>query len=97
MSGERFEPAAGHRFAIAADIVDRAPRNDCVLGLHAISEFYVTVTRKKKLARSEAGCAAILTEDMADGSALFGVRIVNPVSGAALSPAAAALLGASAA
>ncbi len=40
-----------------------------------------------------AGCTTILTEDMADGSALFGVRILNPFAAAGLTPAAADLLG----
>ena len=43
---------------------------------------------------AEAGCTAILTEDMADGTTLLGVRIVNPFAGAALSEAAATLLAA---
>lgn len=43
---------------------------------------------------AEAGCAAILTEDLADDSSLGGVRIINPFQGAALSPAADALLAA---
>lgn len=43
---------------------------------------------------AEAGCTAILTEDMADGATLLGVRIVNPFDGARLSPAAEALLAA---
>jgi len=42
---------------------------------------------------AEAGCAAILTEDMADGSVLHGVRIVNPFAAAGLSPEAERLLG----
>ncbi len=41
---------------------------------------------------AEAGCAAILTEDMADGATLFGVRIVNPFAGDPLSAQAGALL-----
>ena len=41
----------------------------------------------------EAGCAAILTEDMADGAVLHGVRIVNPFAAAGLSPEAERLLG----
>jgi hypothetical protein len=41
---------------------------------------------------AEAGCTAILTEDLADGSRLFGVRILNPFAGNALAPEAAALL-----
>jgi predicted nucleic acid-binding protein len=41
---------------------------------------------------AEAGCTAMLTEDMADGTTLLGVRIVNPFDGAALAPAAKALL-----
>ena len=42
---------------------------------------------------AEAGCAAILSEDMADGARLGGVEIVNPFAGDALSPRAATLLG----
>jgi len=30
---------------------------------------------------AEAGCTSILTEDMADGGALFDVRILNPLIG----------------
>jgi len=41
---------------------------------------------------AEAGCTAILTEDLSDGSALAGVRIINPFAGGALSAAADALL-----
>lgn len=41
---------------------------------------------------AEAGCTAILTEDMADGTTLLGVRIVNPFDGGALSQPAEALL-----
>jgi predicted nucleic acid-binding protein len=41
---------------------------------------------------AEAGCTTILTEDLADGSRLFGVRILNPFAGGTLAPDAAALL-----
>jgi len=41
---------------------------------------------------AEAGCTAILTEDMADGSALHGVRILNPFAGDAIPSAVLALL-----
>lgn len=41
---------------------------------------------------AEAGCTAILTEDLADGTELAGVRIINPFAGPALSAAAEALL-----
>jgi predicted nucleic acid-binding protein len=41
---------------------------------------------------AEAGCMTILTEDLTDGSSLHGVRILNPFSGTALTPAAATLL-----
>jgi predicted nucleic acid-binding protein len=41
---------------------------------------------------AEAGCTAILTEDLADGTALAGIRIINPFAGDALSPAAEAVL-----
>jgi predicted nucleic acid-binding protein len=42
---------------------------------------------------AEAGCGAILSEDMADGARFGGVEIVNPFAGDALSARAAALLG----
>jgi predicted nucleic acid-binding protein len=41
---------------------------------------------------AEAGCGTIMTEDLRDGGHLHGVRIVNPFAGAALTPAAEALL-----
>lgn len=41
---------------------------------------------------AEAGCTTILTEDLADGSLLFGVQIINPFAGAALAPQAEAVL-----
>lgn len=41
---------------------------------------------------AEAGCAAILSEDMADAGTLHGVRILNPFAGVALPPAVLALL-----
>ncbi len=41
---------------------------------------------------AEAGCTAILTEDLADGTALAGIRIINPFGGDALAPAAEAVL-----
>ena len=43
-------------------------------------------------AAAEAGCSAILSEDLADGATLVGIRIINPFAGAALSAAAEALL-----
>ena len=41
---------------------------------------------------AEAGCSAILTEDLADGATLAGVRVINPFSGTSLSRAAEELL-----
>lgn len=41
---------------------------------------------------AEAGCTAILTEDLADGTTLAGIRIINPFAGHALSSDAEALL-----
>jgi predicted nucleic acid-binding protein len=41
---------------------------------------------------ADAGCTTILTEDLADGHRLAGVRIINPFAGAALTAAAEALL-----
>jgi predicted nucleic acid-binding protein len=43
---------------------------------------------------AEAGCTSILTEDLADGTILHGVRILNPFGDGVLTPAAAALLAA---
>lgn len=42
---------------------------------------------------AEAGCKAIITEDLADGAMLFGVRIVHPFRPQGLSPATRVLLG----
>jgi predicted nucleic acid-binding protein len=41
---------------------------------------------------AEAGCTAILTEDLGGAASLAGVQIINPFAGTTLSPAAAALL-----
>ena len=41
---------------------------------------------------AETGCTAILTEDLADGTTLAGVRVINPFAGHELSPHAEALL-----
>jgi predicted nucleic acid-binding protein len=41
---------------------------------------------------AEAGCTAMLSEDMHDGAVLFGVEIVNPFGANDLSPRAAELL-----
>ncbi len=41
---------------------------------------------------AEAGCTAILTEDLAADTTLGGVRVINPFAGAALSTGAEALL-----
>jgi predicted nucleic acid-binding protein len=41
---------------------------------------------------ADAGCTTILTEDLADGHRLAGVRIINPFAGAVLTAAAEALL-----
>ena len=41
---------------------------------------------------AEAGCTAILTEDLSDGTVFDGMRIINPFAGAALSADAEALL-----
>ncbi len=42
---------------------------------------------------AEAGCTAILTEDMADGAVLHGVRIINPFGAGGLTAEAERLLG----
>jgi len=44
---------------------------------------------------AEAGCSAILTEDMADGAVLSGVRVINPFTNTGISDAADRLLSAS--
>jgi predicted nucleic acid-binding protein len=41
---------------------------------------------------AEAGCAAILTEDLADGSVLSGVRVLNPFAGSEIPLEVRALL-----
>jgi len=41
---------------------------------------------------AEAGCTAILTEDLSDGTEFAGIRIINPFAGTSLSAAAEALL-----
>jgi predicted nucleic acid-binding protein len=41
---------------------------------------------------AEAGCTAILTEDLADGTEFAGIRVINPFAGTSLSAAAEALL-----
>jgi predicted nucleic acid-binding protein len=41
---------------------------------------------------AEGGCTAIVTEDLADGSLIGGVRVVNPFAGEVISPAALSLL-----
>lgn len=43
---------------------------------------------------AEAGCTTILTEDLADGGVLLGVRVLNPFAGSTLAPQAAMLLAA---
>lgn len=45
---------------------------------------------------AEGGCRAVLTEDMADGTVIAGVLIVNPFGSTTLSAKAAGLLGAEA-
>lgn len=42
---------------------------------------------------AEAGCSVILTEDMADGTLLGGVRVINPFTDRGLSEAADQVLG----
>jgi predicted nucleic acid-binding protein len=41
---------------------------------------------------AEAGCTAILTEDLADGSILHGVRVLNPFADSEIPPQVRALL-----
>jgi len=41
---------------------------------------------------AEAGCGTILTEDLADGTLLHGVRVLNPFAGGTMAPAAEVLL-----
>lgn len=42
---------------------------------------------------AEAGCLAVITEDMSDGARLFGVRLVNPFAPDGISAPAMTLLG----
>jgi predicted nucleic acid-binding protein len=44
---------------------------------------------------AEAGCSSILTEDMADGTILSGVRVINPFTSLGISEAADRVLTAS--
>jgi predicted nucleic acid-binding protein len=41
---------------------------------------------------AEAGCTAMLSEDMQDGRTIFGVEIINPFGATGVSPRAAELL-----
>jgi predicted nucleic acid-binding protein len=41
---------------------------------------------------AEAGCTAILTEDLSDRATLYGVRLLNPFAGSELPPDVRALL-----
>ncbi len=68
--------ASGIRAALAAAVSGQASYRDALL-VHTAAE---------------AGCTAILTEDLADGTSLAGVRIVNPFAGSGLSPTAEVLL-----
>lgn len=65
MSGERFsldtnilvysvDSSAGPKHALAQQIVGLGMRLDCLLALQALSEFFVVVTRKKRVPGSEA-------------------------------------------
>ena len=153
MSAERFtldtnvlvysvDSSAGPRHDVAVRIVERAALLGSCLTLQAVSEFFVTTTRKGMVSQvraaemakawlklfpivcasadaaasaldevvagrasywdallvataAKAGCSAILTEDMADGTLLGGVRVVNPFTDLGLSEAADQLLQAS--
>ena len=64
----RAHSVAGLRFAMAATVERRASLWDALMVATA----------------AEGGCSAILTEDMADGTLLGGVRIVNPFGPAGL-------------
>jgi predicted nucleic acid-binding protein len=64
------------RSALAVSITERASYWDALLVATA----------------AEAGCTAILTEDMADGTALCGVRVLNPFAGDRIPPAVMRLL-----
>ena len=67
---------ASVRTALAAASVGRASYWDALLVATA----------------AEAGCAVVLTEDMAGGSSLDGVRVLNPFADGDLAPAARSLL-----
>ena len=68
--------ATAVRSALAAAATGRASYRDALLVKTA----------------AEAGCTAILTEDLSDGTVFDGMSIINPFAGAALSAAAEALL-----
>ena len=77
---EAFPTAAASvsavRAALAASAAGRASYSDALLVITA----------------AEAGCTTILTEDLADGGILHGVRVLNPFAGSELPPEVRALL-----
>jgi hypothetical protein len=77
-----MDDGAGWRPQAAIGVIARAALQDCALALQSVSEFSSVAKRKNLMpvdkAAAEAGCAAILTEDMANGAVLHGVRIINP-------------------
>ncbi len=68
--------SSGIRAALAAAAAGRASYWDALLIATA----------------AEAGCTAILTEDLSSDSSVYGVRIINPFAGAVLSAEAEATL-----
>ena len=86
--------------ALAADWLDLFP---CLPASTTAARAALTAARSGRASywdalllatAAEGGCDAVLTEDMADGTVIEGVRIVNPFGDTALSAAAARLLGA---
>jgi hypothetical protein len=62
-------------------------RADPAIGFRVLFRGQAEAKRKNLMpvdkAAAEAGCAAILTEDMANGAVLHGVRIINPFAAGA--------------
>jgi predicted nucleic acid-binding protein len=74
------------RTASASAAAVRAALNTAVTGRASYWDALLVMTA------AEAGCTAILSEDLSDGDILGGVRIINPFAESGLSPLAEALL-----
>ena len=85
--------------ALARDLMDTfpiAPPSEAAVGVAlTLASSGLSSYRDGLLVATpaEAGCTAILTEDLHGGGLLYGVRIVNPFTETGLSQAAGSLLG----